>query len=874
MKNDQIKKILVGFLISLALISAVSSVEAAVQYQKCYKDNNCTIGEFLYDDSYVPIATASCVLTSRFPDNSIFLNAVDMDSQTDGWYSYSFVATGSAGLYRSSICCTAGTDYLCLDKTYEVEASAAALTKKDVASAVWDEPRADHTTAGSFGEALQNIVPSANDIAAAVWGYSGRTLSAFGTLPSDIWNYSSRTLSSFGSLIANIWSHSDRTLTSGGSTTNNYTTNNYTTNSVDTTNLAKKSDLDDLKKEVVYNQSLLEKIVNKPIITNFLEEEKDANLESKLQDSYLHLTKLFTDSYALDSKLGLVDIKWMEFDEKKLQLVLKDVNKLNLQISESAKKIKELWNLSMADNLVAQADVLKNKTAVIEADLKVEGRSKIVLNDFKSLKVTLNGVIDILGTQQDKIDKKTLFAKINEIKTLSNNFDLYLSDIDKLLADWRKLELKDIQKKTDSIADSLAKINRLPKSMIVTASVQEDNLNKKLKNRLLSIKGTIQANKTLLAKVTDKPFSSSWLEEGSIVFKTLLTNPSERISQEVPLKYYLPAEVKKEDIISIDDGLKVNYDVEKKQFYVEGNFNLGPSESKVIAVRVEDIWTINEETIASLKKQADELVKPLEKTTYFGQGVTIKSNIDVTLEKILSSLKTAVTPENKVKNYYEAQIEIKAVKDQIKNLESLVAQAGSFGSMAGFVGGAQAIAVWGLIIIMIAGFVFLVIYMRMLKGKETVIEESSVKKNKKIKHIEKPEIHQTVNRSQLIRFAVIFFVLGSLTSGVTSFVVFKAMSSRQAVPAVAKVEKESSQKIIRPIPEEKVLGVTEKGKTVTIIDLDGDFLKIREAPKGKVIGKAYSGEKYTFVAEKDGWTEIKLTDGNGWISSEFVLQEK
>ena len=145
-------------LVYLVLFGATYSINAAVQYQKCYKEDNCTVGEFLYDDSYVPIATASCVLTSRFPDSSIFLNSVDMDSASDGWYSYSFTATGSAGLYRSQICCTAGTDYLCLDKTFEVEASSSALTKQDVADAVWDESRSAHTQLGSFGEALQNNI--------------------------------------------------------------------------------------------------------------------------------------------------------------------------------------------------------------------------------------------------------------------------------------------------------------------------------------------------------------------------------------------------------------------------------------------------------------------------------------------------------------------------------------------------------------------------------------------------------------------------------------------------------------------------------------------------------------------------------------------
>ena len=53
-------------------------------------------------------------------------------------------------------------------------------------------------------------------------------------------------------------------------------------------------------------------------------------------------------------------------------------------------------------------------------------------------------------------------------------------------------------------------------------------------------------------------------------------------------------------------------------------------------VKVEDIWVISDSDIESLRKQADELSKPLERTSYFAQGVTLKSDINVSLDKILS----------------------------------------------------------------------------------------------------------------------------------------------------------------------------------------------------------------------------------------------
>lgn len=832
MKNSKITKILIFLFVVLALLGAIHSVNAAVQYQKCFKNGNCTVGEFLYDDSYVPIATANCVLTSRFPDSSVFLNSIDMDSASDGWYSYSFIATGSAGLYRSKICCTAGSDYLCLDKTFEVEASSSALTKQEVADAVWDEPRASHTQSGSFGQALQNIVPSASDIATAVWGYSGRTLNNFGTLPSDVWSVSTRTLSSFGNFISSILENDS------------------------TESIATQGDIVAVKSEIEDTRELLEQVVNKPIINNFLEEEHDIDLESKLIQSRATMAKLSVDSNLMDSKLGLIDVKWKEMDTNKLKTSIKEIEALNRTIIDGTKKIKESWSFPQAENLFTQASALNNRITIIQNELIVEEKSEIVLDDIKGLSNSLGSFISLLGLPKDSPEKLTLFGKINEVKKLADTFDLYSSDAEKLLFDWKKYQLSEIQEKTNKLADNLAIINRLPNSIKVGGISPKDNLSKKLKNRILSIKATISANKILLAKNTEKPFSNSWLEEGSVVFKTLLTNPSTRITQVVPLKYYLPMEVKKEDVIEVDDDLKIEYDVEKKQFYVEGKFSLEPNESRVVSVRVQDVWEISVESIESLRRQAEELSKPLEKTSYFGQGVTIKSNIDIALDKILFDQKSAITPEAKIKNYYEAQIALKTVKDQLSKLQDLVAQSGSFGSMAGFVGGAQAIAVWGIIIIMIAGFVFLVLYMRTLQGKNLFVEPVKTRKLKENDERMHPNY---------IRLAIVFFFFGSVISSITSIVVFKMLNKPNS-------QIKASNIIVSPVPEEKVLGTAEEKKSLIVIvkDLEGDILMIRENPDGKIVNSARSGDQFNFVEEKNNWVRIELKDGTGWVAKKYI----
>lgn len=838
---------------------------AANDYQTCFTDNNCVIGEFLYSDSYVPIATAECQLTSRYPDGELYINSATMSASVDGWYSYEFIASDSAGLYRSQICCSDGTDYLCLDKSFAVEASSSALTKADVSAAVWDEARADHQLSGSFGEALQQIVPSTSEITASIWGYSSRTLTNFGTLPSLIWDYSSRSLSSVSSLVSSIWSHSDRTVTNSSS-------------SVDTTDLAKKADVDNLKSEVLYNQSLLEKLANKPIIKNYLEEEPDLDLESKLNQTQSNLTKAFVDSYAMDSKLGMLDVKWEELDAQQLQTAITDIAKLNSGLVKNMASIKNKWDLPLAETLYIQAQAMASRVAIIKGELAVEDKSLLVLTEIKNLSQSLNSFIEALGSVNDKPDKGTLFAQFKAIQKQADVLDLYAENTDKLLNNWRKLPMKTIQTRTNKIADNLAKINRLPNAIAVVSSGAQDSLQKKLKNRLLSIKATIFANKLLLAKKTSKPFSNSWLEEGSVIFKTLLSNPSTRISQEVPLKYYLPSEINKENIIDKDEGLKIKYDVDKKQLYVEGEFTLAPSESKIVAVRVEDIWLINQQSLESLRRQAEELTKPLEKTVYFGQGVTIKSNINVILDKIIASQESAITPEAKIKSYYEAQIELKSVKEQIARLEDLVTQAGSFSSMAGFVGGSQTIAVWGLMIVIVAGFVFLVAYMRHIKNREKPQNYQTYTPLSKrlLKTISSEGL--SFGKREVAYFTIAFLTMNILTSTVVSLSAQKIAKPEQTAllePAEVPAQPKVSAKQNSLSQSSPVLGmVMRKSAKVTIKKTNTNLVQITSSPLGTVVDTAQPGEQFGFVQEKNGWVELKMKDGtHGFVDADLVSIE-
>jgi len=525
------------------------------------------------------------------------------------------------------------------------------------------------------------------------------------------------------------------------------------------------------------------------------------------------------------------------------------------------------------------------------------------------------------------------------------------------LVEAKKPDPLSFRRKVEDLIKRVLAINKLPRaSAVLSAKTKDISAEKKIKNQLLSTKGLLMANKRLLANGEGKTLSATWLEEGSIVVKTLVTNPSTVISQEVALKYYLPEEIKRqEDILEADDGLSVKFDTEKNQYYIEGKLTLKPGETKTVSVRLQDVWTLKQEQIDSLRKQAAELSRPLEKTSYFAQGVTLKSDIDVSLDRVEALIEEVITPEQKIKAYREAEIELAGVKTKMEKLQELVTMASGAGSLLGFVGGSQAIAVWGIIIVVAAGFIFLSLAMRMIaRGINNDANNNGANNNnannitKEDKHAKKKEkmtkgggmtrifklalplilatvISATVSASLASSLILLSEkahqekdspeatpikeeenkVLGLGVGGVEivrlnapedgEIVLYSQPSTSSAI----KMRLESGQEVVKTgeegnwvqiliikniSPESILEGWVEKDFVkgagdeikensslgVTIKDTSTGWLRVREKPGGKEIGRVYPGEEYKFIGQESGWYQIEFEGGEAWISGSWA----
>lgn len=619
-----------------------------------------TIGEYLYNDDYTADTSASCTLNIKNPDGSIYLSDYSLSATADGWYGYTFNSPTVAGYYRSELCCNTNGDRLCIDKSFKIDALAA----------------------------TPSPAPSTADISSAVWNYSGRTLTGF------------------NNIVADIWSYATRKLTSGENIT--------TVTSTDVTNI--KSTTDETR-------LLLERLVNKPIIESSLEEIKDIDLGERIKSSKTVANELYINLLYLNSMVDKSNKNWNTLSEREILDNLNEARNMIGDESDSSSTntlfgrinfLRDTWAIKESDDLREEVKAVDSSLAFVQSGLVSYGKSPSLLKE-------LRGASSYLATSEKYLS--LINKKINDYEANVGAIDENLLTANQILGSWSSDSVATLKKSIDDLQLKVLAINKVPKGKLAIESRFLDiPLDKKLKNKVLGLRALLLSNKQLMLNGQKTAFAANWLEEGSLVIKTLITNPSNLISQEVPLKYYLPKEVKKEHIIETDAGIEISYDTEKDQLYVSGNFTLKPGETRTINVRLEDLWIISRAEIDSLQKQTEDLVKPLEKSAYFAQGITLKSNIGVSLNKARDLIDDGITPEAKIKAYREAELELASARDQVEKLKELVTLASSSGSILGFVGGSQAIAVWGIIIAIATGFVFMTVYMRKLLGREVAKE--------------------------------------------------------------------------------------------------------------------------------------------------------
>ncbi|MCX5712264.1 MAG: hypothetical protein NTY47_04220 [Candidatus Omnitrophica bacterium] len=176
--------------------------------------------------------------------------------------------------------------------------------------------------------------------------------------------------------------------------------------------------------------------------------------------------------------------------------------------------------------------------------------------------------------------------------------------------------------------------------------------------------------------------------EANVILRVIAANPSKGQTQSVPVKVYLPKEVKPDDIINKAD-LQAAYDTQQGSYYAYGEYELKPGETVEKEIELKDIWVIPDKEIKDLRAESSKLVDLLKNTDFADRVAFLKESIDAKLSQIEESQKNAPpNPERHISEY----------RDNLKTLESVKADLSSARSFLSQVKAMPTIVVWRLII--------------------------------------------------------------------------------------------------------------------------------------------------------------------------------
>jgi len=181
-------------------------------------------------------------------------------------------------------------------------------------------------------------------------------------------------------------------------------------------------------------------------------------------------------------------------------------------------------------------------------------------------------------------------------------------------------------------------------------------------------------NKTWLLAILFLVLCFSFAEAaGTITLRLMAVNPSDS-EQTVPIKVYLPLEVKPENVIYKGD-LEVAYDAQQGGYYVFGEYQLKPKEQLEKEIEIQDVWVIDQAQIAILRQDAKEILTAFEKTDYYDRALLLYNGIDKKLKEVeqMQDLSSA-SPSYKISNYRNSVSLLSSTKEDLLSAKTLLSE--------------------------------------------------------------------------------------------------------------------------------------------------------------------------------------------------------
>ncbi|HWS24339.1 MAG TPA: hypothetical protein VN226_07905, partial [Anaerolineales bacterium] len=411
-------------------------------------------------------------------------------------------------------------------------------------------------------------------------------------------------------------------------------------------------------------------------------------------------------------------------------------------------------------------------------------------------------------------------------------------------------------------------------------------------------KSVIIANQAALA-AAGSPVVVNWIGADATAFHTFIYNPSKTVPQTIPINYFLPTELTTEDLSLTPAALTTTFNPDQNAVAVTGSPSLDPEAHSLYTIISTDIWDINPTELESFRFQANSLATSLERSSVYPQANTLRQNINTALDTILSLQQQTRTPEAKIQTYRQIQTLHQSVSQGIQELQNLANSNQSSNSLMGFIGGVQAVAVWGMIVIVIAGFIFLSLYMRALY-QQTQVEingepEISLPLSGPILALPSP--HQiSASQTEWSRIHLpLSFNLNALTQRKFSFslVIFSAVLLSTIVLKQQSSLPRNNQVIIAPLeptvtpspspsplppPSPSPTPTASPSATILIVPPGiGASVDLRRLPttNSSVITSITLEEIATIATQSGDWLQVTLTTREpvltGWLNRNLAL---
>lgn len=159
----------------------------------------------------------------------------------------------------------------------------------------------------------------------------------------------------------------------------------------------------------------------------------------------------------------------------------------------------------------------------------------------------------------------------------------------------------------------------------------------------------------------------------SVRFRIVALNPSSVKTQSVPLKVYLPVEIKPQDVID-SGGLNLEYDSDKSLYYVyKDGVILKPRQTKIFEVEVKDVWIIPQRELDNVLERVKLLSEVFKDTAYYVRMQNIVQNAETLIGEIAKTQKDeSLSRSQHIGIYRTNSRSLDKIKKEIAEMEQLL----------------------------------------------------------------------------------------------------------------------------------------------------------------------------------------------------------